>query len=192
MAESSDSDGDHGKRNLEHAAIKGSDAEVEVASVAASWLPTAKPESEITIIPPQLKDNPSLKGQSDMIEAVGRVLRISIKHMHSAEKGKSKSVVGMKTYSLSIMAEVFKLTPKQIIQDEGALVDLKEYLASMIYQTKGIDTRRTKLSINDRKDPDVELLRQIKDTWDLPDNEFGQPFMYKRVNWDRRDFSAGN
>jgi len=184
--------GDHGKRMADNAAVSGSQAEVSVAAVAASWLPEPKSESDFTVNSPKLKSDPAISTKEDRISLTKKAISVAVKHMHAAEQGKVPSVVGMKTYTLSIMIEVFKLTPKQVARDEGALSDLNEYLIDMVRETQGVDTRSSKFNPDDYSDPDIELITRIKNTWDLPETEFGQPFMYERVNWKKRDLSEGN
>lgn len=183
---------DHGSRMARVGAVSGSDEELKIKSLAASWLPTAKEDTAFTITAPKLKPNPAISSEEERVSVVKEALTVSIKHMHDAEQKKTPSVIGMKTYALAIITEVFNYKSEQIVSDEGALADLSGYLTEMIRVSKGVDVLSSKFNPEDQEDPDVELYVKINRTWDLPSNEFGQPAMYQRVNWRDRDLAKGN
>ncbi len=185
--------GDHGIRTSRNQAVKAqSPAEVAAAEAAGTWKPIANKE-QAEIKPPKLRENPAIKTEKERISAIREALNVAVSHMHSSEHGLSK-VSGMKTFGLAIIKEQLKLTPEQITNDEGALSDLTEYLIEMIRITppEFIDIRSSGFNSENYDNPNVDLVTQLTGTWNLPDNEFGQPFVYRRVSWQKRNLPKGN
>lgn len=172
---------DHRMRLARETAIRSKTLlDVEFATTFAKWVPIPKSQESYRVTPPKLKDNPSLKTQEERVSTVREALSVAIKHLHESEKGKVEGVAGAKEYSLAIISEVFKLKPEEIVNDEGALADIVEYLSEMI---------RTK-NKQDFSDPDMELMNSMRETWELP--RMLSPFMYDRVDWVGRNPSEGN
>lgn len=180
--------GDHGMRMANRGAAEGS----EVAAVHAKWQPRPRSPEEFQVEPPVIKGVPELTTVEDQLAAIAEAYQRAIDHMHQAERGEAAHVVGAKTYGLAIIYEGFQLTPEDISHDAGALSDLTEYLTEMVLRTRGTDMRSPDFDFEAERvaDPDINLVVAIRNTWDLPDREFGQPNMYQRVDWSARDFGS--
>jgi|GEM_PF-2537115 len=181
--------GSHQLREARQAAVRGDE---DIATVHAST--SYRLRAEFAVEAAKLKEEPVLDTEAERVAAIKEGLAKSVRHMHEAEERRVKPVVGMKAYSLAIMTEGFGLTAEQIVDDQGALSDLTEYLTDMLRVTKGIDLRSDRLGPQELEDEDAVLVNRIRGTWDLPDREFQfeGPYMYQRVDWVRVDPAAGN
>ncbi|MBX4190867.1 hypothetical protein KW794_02150 [Candidatus Saccharibacteria bacterium] len=179
----------HDLRAARQEAVRG---DSDIATLLATWRHT--PKQEFNIEPATLKENPALDTPEERLSAIETALAKAVTHMHDAEANKVKPVVGMKTYSLAIMVETFGLTPEQIVHDHGALSDLTEYLTDMVRVTKDIDIRSCHQDPDWELDDDIQLVKGIRNTWELPDREFQfeGPYMYQRIEWVETDPAQGN
>lgn len=164
---------------------------VEAAAAANAWEPTRKKEGP-KITPPKLKERPQLRTPEERINSIGKALDMAVEHMRKAEKGEAPDVEGMKTYGLSVITETLGLTPDEIVNDGGALSDLNEYLISMLRVTSGVDLRSPEFDPEQHLGEDIDTVLTIANTWDLPNNEFGQPFTWQRINWQKQTPTEGN
>lgn len=174
---------DYGWRQLDQAAIGGTDDELEVAQAAAIWLPQAKLEEEITITPPKLKDDPMLPNDEGRALAVETAFNLASKFFIASDKGQLKKAVGQKQHTMAIILEVFRMNPGDVIGDEGALADIVAYIEVMLMENRGLPEE-----VRNRA---KELMGDINKTWDLPDNMFTSS-MYGRVNWEKRSQGEEN
>jgi len=153
-----------------------------LAAAHATWEPV--PKAETAEVPaPVLKQMPQLTSEAAQSAAVDAAFERAVTHMHDAEDGKAEGVVGMKTYGLAIMHEVFDMDAETIVKDAGALSDLTEYLLAMVYAEQRVYVRGGDIAAEHQDNPDVQLAQSLVNTWELPDNEFGAPAMYQRVQW---------
>lgn len=179
--------GNHGLRTARQEAVRGN---LDIAGVLAGW--RIIPKAEFKVEPARLLENPALTTEEGRVQAVALALNRAVSHIYEAEEHRSQPVAGMKTYGVAILAETFGLTPEDIVNDSGALSDLIEYLSEMVYKEKRIDVRKEVLGDGELAEPDVDLIMKMRYTWDLPDNEFGQPAMYNRVEWHKANPAEGN
>lgn len=181
-------DSHHGMRAARQNAVRGNE---DVASVLASWKITPKPELPL-IEEPKLKENPAIESDAERLRLLKIALDVAVRHMHQAEAHRTPRVAGMKTYGIAIMTEVFGLDAKGVAQDSGALSDLVEYLTDMVHAVNRADVRSPRFDPSTVQDEDVQLVHRLRNTWELPDNEFGPPSMYQRVDWQKVNPAEGN
>jgi hypothetical protein len=132
---------------------------------------------------PTIKETPQLQTEEEQTAAIDRAYELAVNHLYAVEDGQAEHIgSGTRTYALAIMLEVFEMDADTIRQDAGALSDLTEYLVMMIDKQKGVYLRGETPPVFD-DDPDIQLVKSLLDTWELPDREFDQPYMYQRVNW---------
>jgi len=183
-------DSTHRQRTVKRMAID-PNVPVEAAAAAGAWEPVPKREAP-KITPPKLKEQPQLKTPEERINFIEKALDLAVEHMHKAEKGQVQNVEGMKTYGLSVITETLGLTPDELVNDEGALSDLNEYLISMARVTSGVDMRSQGFDPEQHTGEDIDAVLGINNTWDLHNNEFGQPLTWQRINWQGNTPGKGN
>ncbi|HET9850822.1 MAG TPA: hypothetical protein VFP35_04355 [Candidatus Saccharimonadales bacterium] len=179
--------GNHGLRTARQEAVRGN---ADIANVLAGW--QIVPKAEFTVEPSRLLEKPALATEEEQVGAVAQALNRAVNHIYEAEEHRSQPLAGMKTFGVAILVETFGLTPEDIAQDTGALSDLVEYLSEMVYKERGIDVRKDVLGDAELAEPSVGLIMKIRHTWNLPDNEFGRPAMYERVDWRKVNPAEGN
>ncbi len=165
-----------------------------VARIMMKWRPEPKSGDEIKVTPTQLKEHPLLTSEEDRKEVIKRALDMAVGNMRLDERGGGRPMVGHTTHNLSIITEVFKMTPEEIEKDGEALSELVEYLEQAAYR-QGTDPHGAKItsmgsSKYQSRPPEPDDLfdvtaRQIKETWDFPDDKVGRDYMIKRVNYNQ-------
>lgn len=163
-----------GERIYEQAIEKGlCGEEMEAARDAGGWVYKAKSADKILVTPAVLKKDPVLSTKEDRLTTVTRALKIAVGHqtlLHSGEDIPS-SVIGITAQALSLVVDLFEMTPQEIMRDGEAMGVLVEYLKEVAMTAKGTYGHSSLLKLPREGHPIMELVYLIEDTWKFPATE---------------------